>query len=127
MEARAVSLEHQREQLEQRTAELDQQKDQLQQNNSKLLLTNLMLLNKTKHLEDHSRALVAKQEDLQHQVGWVLAQHTSASMTIRTIDMHTATLISLVGYPRGLPQQFDALIYQAQMVMRLHTPFTLAA
>lgn len=68
MEAKAETLEQQKEQLEQRTAELGQQREHLQQNNSKLLLTNLMLLNKAKHLEDHSRELVAKQEDLQHQV-----------------------------------------------------------
>jgi len=61
-------LEQEKDGLRQEAAELGKQKEQLQQNNSKLVLTNIMLLNKAKHLEDSSRALVAKQEDLQHQV-----------------------------------------------------------
>ncbi len=47
---------------------LTAQKQALALNNSRLVITNLMLLNKAKTLEEHSRALVAKQEDLQHQV-----------------------------------------------------------
>lgn len=61
-------MEQEKDGLRQEAAELGKQKEQLQQNNSKLVLTNIMLLNKAKHLEDSSRALVAKQEDLQHQV-----------------------------------------------------------
>ena len=69
-ESRAQQLQEQQLAVEQQAAELGKQKEQLQQNNSKLVLTNIMLLNKAKHLEDSSRALVAKQEDLQHQVGF---------------------------------------------------------
>lgn len=67
-EAKAQQLEQEKLAVEQQAAELSKQKVQLQQNNSKLVLTNIMLLNKAKHLEDNSRALVAKQEDLQLQV-----------------------------------------------------------
>lgn len=68
-ERKAQQLEGEKARVEQEAAELCKQKVQLQQNNTKLVLTNIMLLNKAKHLEDSSRALVAKQEDLQHQVG----------------------------------------------------------
>lgn len=68
-ERKAQQLEDAKARVEQEAAELCKQKVQLQQNNTKLVLTNIMLLNKAKHLEDSSRALVAKQEDLQHQVG----------------------------------------------------------
>lgn len=67
-ERKAQQLEEEKARIEQEAAELSKQKETLQQNNSKLVLTNIMLLNKAKHLEDSSRALVAKQEDLQHQV-----------------------------------------------------------
>jgi hypothetical protein len=40
----------------------------LQQNNTKLVLTNVMLLNSSKQLEENARDLVAKNEHLQHQV-----------------------------------------------------------
>jgi hypothetical protein len=68
-EMRAQQLEEEKVRVEQQAADLSKQKEQLQLNNTKLVLTNVMLLNKAKHLEDSSRALVAKQEDLQHQVG----------------------------------------------------------
>jgi hypothetical protein len=67
-EMRAQQLEEEKARVEQQAANLSKQKEQLQLNNTKLVLTNVMLLNKAKHLEDSSRALVAKQEDLQHQV-----------------------------------------------------------
>jgi uncharacterized protein (DUF3084 family) len=67
-EAKAQQLEQEKLQVEQQAAELSKQKEQLQQNNSKLVITNIMLATKAKHLEDNSRALVAKQEDLQLQV-----------------------------------------------------------
>lgn len=76
---KAEQLEQEKASLEQQAAELAGQKEALRQNNSKLVLTNILLLNKAKHLEDSSRALVAKQEDLQHQVrdvsstGWLCA------------------------------------------------------
>lgn len=62
------TLEHAKAAAETRIAEISQQKEHLQQNNSKLVLSNLMLMNKAKVLEDHSRALVERQEDLKHQV-----------------------------------------------------------
>jgi chromosome segregation ATPase len=68
LETQTGSLKRELAELEQKAADLGQQKVQLQQNNTKLVLTNLMLMNKAKQLEDNSRALVAKQEDLQHQV-----------------------------------------------------------
>lgn len=68
-ERKAQQLEEEKARVEQEAAELCKQKVQLQHNNTKLVLTNIMLLNKAKHIEDSSRALVAKQEDLQHQVG----------------------------------------------------------
>lgn len=55
--------------LEAAKARLEKDVHTLQQNNTKLVLTNLMLFNQNKHLEDNSRQLVAKNEDLQHQVG----------------------------------------------------------
>jgi hypothetical protein len=68
LETQTGSLKRELADLEQKTADLGQEKVQLQQNNTKLVLTNLMLMNKAKQLEDNSRSLVAKQEDLQHQV-----------------------------------------------------------
>lgn len=67
-ENKAQQLQEEKQQVERQAAELGQQKQQLQQNNTKLVLTNIMLANKAKHLEDSSRALVEKQETLQHQV-----------------------------------------------------------
>lgn len=72
---RSEELEAKAQSLEQQAAELSQQREALQQTNCKLVLSNLLLLNKTKQLEEHSRALVAKQEDLQHQVRMRMCLH----------------------------------------------------
>lgn len=54
-------------QLEQTRAKLEADVQTLQQNNTKLVLTNVMLLNSSKQLEENARDLVAKNEHLQHQ------------------------------------------------------------
>lgn len=60
---------HEREQqLQADKVRLEDSVQTLQQNNTKLVLTNVLLLNKTKHLEESTRELVARTEDLQHQV-----------------------------------------------------------
>ncbi|KAF6262997.1 hypothetical protein COO60DRAFT_531113 [Scenedesmus sp. NREL 46B-D3] len=68
LETQTGSFQRELADWEQKAADLGQQKVQLQQNNAKLVLTNLMLMNKAKQLEDNSRTLVAKQDDLQHQL-----------------------------------------------------------
>ncbi|KAF8062020.1 DJ1B [Scenedesmus sp. PABB004] len=68
LEARTAALAGEKAALEARTSELGAQKEALAQNNSKLVITNLMLMHRAKATEEHSRALIAKQEDLQHQL-----------------------------------------------------------
>lgn len=86
LETQTGSLKRDLADLEQKAAHLGQQKVQLQQNNTKLVLTNLMLMNKAKQLEDNSRALVAKQEDLQHQVRYYLLGEQWAPI-LRTAEL----------------------------------------
>lgn len=88
-ELRAQQLEEEKARVEQQAADLSKQKEQLQLNNTKLVLTNVMLLNKAKHIESSSRALVAKQEDLQHQVGTL----GCSVILIRVSNGHSRNLI----------------------------------
>lgn len=83
-EDKASQLQAKAESLEQAAAELGQQKEQLQQNNSKLVITNLLLLNKTKSLEEHTRALVAKHEDLQHQLAQLQRDQAAAEASLQS-------------------------------------------
>eukprot|EP00775_Hariotina_reticulata_P004129 gene4129-4376_t len=78
------TLEHAKAAADTRIAEISQQKEHLQQNNSKLVLSNLMLMNKAKVLEEHSRTLVERQEDLKHQLEQLQREKQAAETSFET-------------------------------------------